>query len=283
MVPVSFWETGVIYRMECFTIEKPDRNVVSCLKEIPENPQAIVIAVHGFSSSRECATYQLLLRRMPAAGYGVIGIDLPGHGSAESLRETLRIESCINSIEAAEKFAAAHFPELPIFYFASSFGAYITGLYISTRPHLGRKAFFRSAAVNMPALFTRENPIIANRTQLADLEEKGYFDASVETAKPVQVTREMIRDLEETDLFRLFDAGRFGSTSVMMVHGADDAVIDPDAARSFAERFHIPIHFYPDEGHSLSDHPETPDRLADLAIAFYAGDQEPAEDTPHNR
>lgn len=264
--------------MDCFTIQKSDKNVVSCVKEIPEDPRAIVIAIHGFSSSKECATYQLLLRRMPAAGYGVIGIDLPGHGSAESQWETLSIEGCINSIEAAEKVAAAHYPELPIFYFASSFGAYITGLYISTRAHLGRKAFFRSAAVNMPDLFVRRNSAIISRRQLADLDEKGYFEASVETAKPVRVTREMVRDLAETDLFRVFDAGRFGGTAVMMAHGAEDAVIDPDAARSFAEKFHIPIYFFADEGHSLSDHPETPDRVADLALAFYAGEREITED-----
>ena len=89
--------------MDYFKIEKPDGRIVSCLKEIPEDPKGVVIAVHGFSSSKECATYQLLLRRMPAAGYAVIGIDLPGHGFEESLQETLRIEGCKNSVEAAER------------------------------------------------------------------------------------------------------------------------------------------------------------------------------------
>ena len=57
-----------------------------------------------------------------------------------------------------------------------------------------------------------------------------------------------------------------------MVHGALDSVIDPRAAEHFASRFRIPITFFENEGHSLSDHEDTPDRVADMAIAFYDAD-----------
>ena len=261
-----------ILAMESVKIEKPDHNIVSCLMEVPENPKGIVVAVHGFSSSKECGTYGVLFRKLPAAGYGMIGIDLPGHGFEESSRETLRIEGCKNSIEAAEKHAAVCCPGLPVFYFASSFGAYLTGLYVSTRPHLGRKAFFRSAAVNMPDLFVKKNPAEQDRKMLADLEEKGYFDANIETSKPVRITREMYSDFERNDLFRIFDPSAYGGVAVRMAHGAKDAVIDPKAAEEFASRFQVPITFFDDEGHSLADHPGTPDRVADLAIAFYDAD-----------
>ena len=258
--------------MKSVKIEKPDHNIISCLTEIPKNPKGIVVAVHGFSSSKECGTYAVLFRRLPSAGYGVIGIDLPGHGVEESFRETLRIEGCKNSIEAAEQFAAACCPGLPVFYFASSFGAYLTGLYISTRAHLGRKAFFRSAAVNMPELFVKKNPTARDRKILDALEKQGYFDANIETSKPVRITREMYRDFETNDLFQIFDLSAFGGTAVRMAHGAEDAVIDPRAAEKFAAQFHIPITFFEDEGHSLSGHPDTADWVADLAIAFYDAD-----------
>ena len=258
--------------MESLKITKPDQHIISCLKEIPENPRGIVIAIHGFSSSKECATYQTLFRKMPAAGYGVIGIDLPGHGFEESQQETLSIEGGKNSIEAAEQYAAGQYLGLPLFYFASSFGAYLTGLYVSTRPHLGRKAFFRSAAVNMPELFVKKNPTEQDRKNLAALEEKGYFDANIETSKPVRITREMYRDFEMNDLFRTFDPSAFGGTAVKMAHGAEDAVIDPRAAERFAAQFQIPISFFENEGHSLSGHSGTADRVAELAIAFYDAD-----------
>lgn len=252
--------------MENFKIRKQDGNVVSCVKEIPEDPKGIVIAVHGFSSSKECATYHLLLRRMPPAGYGVIGIDLPGHGFEESFREELRIERALNSIEAAENYALEHYPDVKICYFASSFGAYLTGLYISSRPHAGRKVFFRSAAVNMPDLFVKQEPTEEDRKKLRELEEKGYFEANVETSKPVRITKGMYHDLETTDLFAEFSLNRYGGNKVMMVHGAEDDVIDPKAARAFAGQFSIPIRFFEHEGHSLTGAAE---QVADLAIAFY--------------
>ncbi len=258
--------------MESLKIRKKDQNVVSCLTEIPDKPKGIVIAVHGFSSSKECATYEMLFRRLPASGYALLGIDLPGHGFEESLQETLRIEGCKNSIEAAEQYAAGLCPGLPVNYFASSFGAYLTGLYVSTRPHLGRKAFFRSAAVNMPELFVKKNPEEQDRKILAELEKQGYFDANIETSRPVRITRDMYRDFEMNDLFQLFDPSAYGGTSVRMVHGAQDSVISPKAAERFAARYHIPLTFFENEGHSLSDHPGTPDRVADLAIAFYDED-----------
>ncbi len=255
--------------MEYIKIRKQDSGIVPCVKCIPEKHKGIVIAIHGFSSNKECATYKMLLKRLPEAGYGMIGIELPGHGREEALQETLRIEGCMKSIEATEKYISETFPGTEICYFASSFGAYITGLYISTREHLGRKAFFRSAAVNMPSLFVKKNPSEKERRWLEELDKKGYFDANVDLGAPVRITREMYHDLEIHDLFELFDLTRFGQNEVAMVHGAEDAVIDPDAAKAFAEKFHIAVTILEHEGHSLNGTPDTPELVADLAIAFY--------------
>ena len=255
--------------MDYFDIRKKDGNMMSCVKAVPEDPKGIVIAIHGFSSSRDCPTYQMLLRRMPEAGLGVVGIELPGHGQAASLKEELRIEGCKNSIEAAEKYVSENLPGLPVYYFASSFGAYITGLYISSRTHLGEKAFFRSAAVNMRDLFIKEDPSEKELERLAELKEKGYFDTNMDIGRPVRITLGMFEDFRESDLFELFDPDRFGKTAVMMVHGAEDAVIDPGAARRFSDKFGVPLRLVTGEGHSLSNDPAMPDRVADLAISFY--------------
>ena len=252
--------------METFKIRKQDGNIVSCVKEIPDNLRGIVIAIHGFSSSKECPTYQLLLRRMPPEGFGVIGIDLPGHGFEESAREELRIDGALDSIQTAEQYATEHYPGIKICYFASSFGAYLTGLYISTRPHFGRKAFFRSAAVNMPDLFVKEHPTEKDRKMLQVLEERGYFEAKFETSRPVRITRGMYHDLETTDLFEIFNKNRYGDNKVMMVHGAEDSTIDPNVAIRFAEQFDIPIRLLEKEDHSLAGVAE---QVADLAIDFY--------------
>ena len=255
--------------MEEFCIKKNSGFLVSCAKEIPANPDGIVIAIHGFTSSKESSTYQRLLKRLPEAGLGVICIDLPGHGIQESAKETLRIPGALDSIEAAENYALLKFPGCRICYFASSFGAYLTGIYISTRDHAGRKAFWRSAAVNMPDLFHKENMTEKERQQMQDLETKGFFDFDMGSERPVRITADFYDDLLCNDLFQLFDAEHCGKHQIAMAHGREDQVIDPGAAQRFADRFQIPVTWFPKEGHSLSNDERTPDRVVDLAISLF--------------
>ena len=255
--------------MEYFSIQKDSGYKVSCVREVPDQPKGIVIAVHGFTSSKESPTYRRLLNRFPTAGYGVICIDLPGHGTEESAREPLRIPGAIDSIEAAERYAAAEYPGCEIFYFGSSFGAYLIGLYISTREHSGRKAFWRSGAVNMPELFHKDPPGEEEKRYLRELEKKGFVDFAMDHHSPVRIIRPMYNDLRESDLFEIFDAGRFGQNQIAMAHGREDSVISPEAVERFAARFQIPVTWFPGEGHSLSGHKSTPDKVVDLAIGFF--------------
>lgn len=256
--------------MENFTLRKADSHMIACVREVPEKPEGVVIAIHGFTSSKESSTVSLLLRRLPAAGFCVIGIDLPGHGTEESAQEILRTKGALDSIEAAEEYAVSCFPDLPICYFASSFGAYLTGLYISLREHKGRKAFFRSAAVNMPSLFIKDDLSEKEKRQMEELKEKGYFDSDMDLHKAVRITQGLMDDFAETDLFAVFDPDRFGEHQIRMAHGTKDDVIAPEAAKRFADQFHIPITFFEGEGHSLSDLPGTAEKVADLAIRLFS-------------
>ena len=255
--------------MHGLTIKKANGHSVSCLEGIPAGAEKIVIAVHGFTSSKESPTVQLLLRRLPAAGIGVIGIDLPCHGVEESYKEELRIEACKDSVAAAERYVAERYPDADICYFASSFGAYITALYISTRPHKGRTTFFRSAAVNMPSLFIKDDLTEEEKELFRELDEKGYFWQGFGLGQPVKVTKGFIDDLSKTDLPSVFSPDKFGPHRIAMAHGAEDDVIDPAAAAKFAEQFHIKETVFEGEGHSLCNDPHTPDRVADLAIELF--------------
>lgn len=244
---------------------------MSAFLEVPQEAKGIVVAVHGLTSSKECSTYRTLFRVFSENGLGVIGIDLPGHGTEESYDEPLRIDNAVKSIEAAEKYVLALYPESEIYYFGSSFGAYLTMLYISRTEHRGRKAFFRSAAVNMSTLFIKEDPTEEEKKQMADLEEKGFFEVVMDNNRPVIITRALFDELAATDLFEVFDKDRFGVHEIAMAHGLNDSVIDPEKARLFADKFNIPITFFEGEGHSLSAGHDTPDKVAGLAVKLYKG------------
>jgi len=257
--------------METFVIQKNSGNAISCVKEIASCHKGIVIAVHGFSSSKESPTVTLLLNEFPKKGLGVIGIDLPGHGTGESSKETLSIAGALESITAAEKYAVSLYPDSPIFYFASSFGAYLTGIYISTREHRGKKAFFRSAAVNMPSLFIKDDPTEQEKEQYRLLDKQGWFESGIDDHRPVKITRGFMQELGKTDLFKIFSPEKYGDHKIAMAHGEDDAVIDPAQALRFAEMFDIPITMFKGEGHSLSRHDSTPLEVVELAAALFLG------------
>jgi hypothetical protein len=143
----------------------------------------------------------------------------------------------------------------------------VIGLYLSTREHSGRKAFFRSGAVNMPELFIKEELSAEEQEKLNELKEKGYFFQSFDDEhQPVKITQGFYDDLAGNDLFELFDPGRFGTNKVSMAHGLLDTTIKPEKAEAFAEKYNIPIRFFPNEGHSLGG---VADQVADLAIQFF--------------
>lgn len=255
--------------MRKFALQKANGHSVACVEEIPADAKGITIAIHGFTSSKESPTVQLLLKRLPAAGIGVVGIDLPCHGVEQSYEEELRIEACKDSLAAAEKYVTDRFPDAEIYYFGSSFGAFVTALYISTRPHKGRKAFFRSAAVNMPSLFIKDSLTEEDERLYEELREKGYFMQGFSLGRPVKVTQGFIDDLSQNNLSEIFDPDKYGPHKIAMAHGAEDPVIDPAAAAEFSRRFGIEETVFAGEGHSLCNDPQTPDRVVDLAIRLY--------------
>ena len=57
----------------------------------------------------------------------------------------------------------------------------------------------------------------------------------------VRITQAMYDDLLQNDLFEILDASRFGKYETAMAHGMEDDVINPDAARRFADQFRIPV------------------------------------------
>ena len=97
--------------MKSFNLTKGKDATIPCLMEIPDGAKEIIIMVHGFGSEKNCATAQMLFRRMPPAGFGVITYDQPGHGPDEARKEPLLIENCLSSLLTADPDAHSQYPE----------------------------------------------------------------------------------------------------------------------------------------------------------------------------
>lgn len=259
--------------MEKFTLTKKDGHVIPVIWEVPSMCDRIVIMIHGFTSCKECNTGQLLLRRMPAEGIGVVCYDQPAHGKEEALEDDFRIENCMESLATVEQHVRKTFPGKEIVYLGSSYGAYLTGLYICQRPHLGTRLMMRSGAVIMPWLFLGTPDAEPDQESLAKLNEQGYLMLGLPGEPNVKVPKGMFEDMQkpENDLMGGFGNWNHGGTQVAMVHGAKDQIIPVQCAQQFAEKYNIPLTVFEGQGHSLGDDPTCPDKVADAAIAFYKG------------
>ncbi len=254
--------------MKSIKLKKENGETIPCLIQMPEGAGEVIIMVHGFGSQKDCATAQMLFRRMPPAGFGVVTYDQPAHGPEEARDEPLLIRNCLSSLKTVETFVAKEYPEARIHYFSSSFGAYITVLYLCGFPHRGQKAFLRSAAVNLPELFLGTSGTGIDPEAKKELDEKGAVLSDLGPSA-ILIPAGFIEELKVNDLTDKFRTRIYDDADYEMVHGELDSTIELPYAREFADAFAIPITIIPEEEHTLSDHPETPDIVADLAIAFY--------------
>ena len=228
--------------MEKFVLAKYNGFQIPCIAEFPADLKKVVIVIHGYDSSKESMNVENLMQILPPKGFGVIAYDQPNHGSEEAAKEALSIEACVDSLAAVEEYVAERFAAEPdtgkvpeICYFGSSFGAYILGIYLTTRPHRGNKAFMRCAAVNFPEL---------------DLDERA-------------------KTIEPVDLYRLFDEANLDEVKIAFAHGECDSSVPVAAAVDFAERYGYPITVFPGEEHPICTYPESPGKVAQLAIALF--------------
>ncbi len=232
---------------------------IPCLWEIKGKEEKICIVSHGFGSSKESPTAQMLLKELPKQGIGVVAFDFPAHGESPVDGEMLRIETCMQDLAAVEQQVLTMMPEVKIVYFSSSFGAYINLLYLSEGRGTGLQSFCRSAAVNMPDLFL--HPTEEAREQW---EKQGYVLFGNST-RPIQITEAFLNDLECHDLFQCYQPGK---VQLYMIHGAEDETIPVEQAKRFALKFDVPLTIVPGGDHSLSI-PSAPQKVLQLATTFF--------------
>lgn len=236
---------------------------VPCFYDIKGLEKIICIVVHGFGSSKESPTAKMMLRELPLLGLGALAFDFPAHGESAVDGDYLRMYNCLNDLAIAEQRARALAPEAEIVYFASSFGAYTTLIYLAAQERSGRRAFLRSAAVTMPKLIRR-----LTAEQAARLAADGYITASAEEygyVRSLKLTQGFFGDLDSHDVFELW---RKDAAELRMIHGELDTTVPLPDAQSFAEKFGAPITIVPGGDHRLSI-PGAPEQVLKLAAEFF--------------
>jgi len=75
--------------------------------------------------------------------------------------------------------------------------------------------------------------------------------------------------VELPDLFALYEQAKPEGVAMAFAHGACDSTVKVEAAIAFTDRFGYPLTIFPGEEHTISDFPESPIRVAQLAAELY--------------
>lgn len=243
------------------TVTGADGRAIPCAHTLSGGEQTVVIVSHGFGSSKESSTGLMLAGELPKHGAGVFAYDFPAHGESPVDGSALTVERCLGDLDAVTQHVRAIAPGARIAYFGSSFGAYITLLYLAAHPRAGQRAFLRSAAVEMPQLLRG-----ATAGQAHELAEQGFllFGAQFGYARPLKLTQAFFAGLDAHDVFARWQSG---AAELCMIHGDEDQVAPYAAAQRFAALSGARFITVPGGDHQLSI-PGAPQRVLSAALDF---------------
>ena len=226
----------------------------------PRNIRNTVIFCHGFGGHKDNASAarfaeKLLGKHKTAA---LITFDLPCHG--KDVKKKLSLKDCGTYLELVIRYAQEKYPG-GLYGYATSFGAYLTLVYIAGQGNPFRKILLRSPAVNLYEAFT-ENILSPDEREKLELgkEVQAGFD------RKVPVTEAFLREIRETDVRKL-DLIDYAE-DILILHGTKDEIIDYAAVQSFSEDQLIDLIPFEGADHRFRN-PQTMDLAIKQILEFY--------------
>ena len=102
-------------------------------RDVPENPGAAVVIVHGLCEHQ--GRYDYIAGKLNGAGYSVYRFDHRGHGRSKGKSVYYAdFNEIVNDVNEAVKIAEAENPDKPLFVLGHSMGGYATALFGTTYP-----------------------------------------------------------------------------------------------------------------------------------------------------
>ena len=245
-----------MYRM--FVPGQNGYDVPILLNVMPEAKTALLV-VHGFGSGKDRATAARMRDDFTARGAGVCALDLPAHGESPVDGHFLTVENALADIAVAEDVVHRYMPQAKIAFFASSFGAFLTSLYLARRPQTLHKpkVILRCAALTMPKLLWAE--LGEEKQAKLNNNEDVWLDSY---DPPILISPAFIRSMLAHDPFR---ECRPRMADILLIHGTADEVAPVEEARRFSHEFNYPLLEMAGADHRFLGEGQM-DRLIDAAL-----------------
>lgn len=233
-----------------FTKQSPDNLPFYFQGWLPEGPpSAVVCLVHGLGE--HSGRYAHVAEALNAAGYGLLGFDLRGHGrSGGPLGHTPSYDALMDDVGRLLEEAAARYPGLPRFLYGHSLGGNLVLNYA-----LRRKPAIAGVVATSPALRVT-NPLPALQVALAKVMNKLKPDMQMANglaleglARDPEVIRAYTNDplvhnkISVRLALEMLQAGEWAMAHaaelplpLLLVHGTEDILTPAQASEEFAAR-----------------------------------------------
>ena len=197
---------------------------------IPEGVKKIVIALHGFSSSRKSSCILMLKDELCKYKIGVITFDFPAHGESMMCGKSLSVDNCLKDFDFIYKYIRDKYPDIEISLFASSFGGYIGMLYKHLYSADFKDFIFRAPAIKMYDVLYRD--IIDEKIE-NELNINGYFKFGYE--REIDIYLDFLEELKSYNIFKLYDDKI--NLNYNIIHGTVDDVVPIDDSIEFCQKY----------------------------------------------
>ena len=177
--------------------------------------KTIIIAVHGFSSSKHSFINEKLAPVLRENKIGLVCFDLPGHGDRKN--ELLTVSSCLKSIKEVENYVRNIY-DGPISLTGKSFGGFLLLRYLENNPNKYLKTILMAPALEQINIW-KYNEDEQGRELILSLEEgKNFIRAGME------VDVSVLNDFFKFDIYNHLNI----QNDVKLVYGTKDITVSND-------------------------------------------------------
>lgn len=210
-------------------------------KDIPDNPKAVVVVVHGLAE--HCGRYDYVTRAFNQAGYGVYRFDNRGHGRSGGERAYVdSFHDYFDDADVVVEKARADYPNLPVFLLGHSMGGFIAAGYGAKYPGKLRGEVFSGAAVRpLPAfafLDDMENYRARGREALPNAlghlvsrDPAVVRDYAADPLVLKSITLQLAGAVWKDGVAWVGGHAAFIDAPCLILHGGDDRIVPPDASQ----------------------------------------------------
>jgi len=224
------------------------------------NLSDIVICTHGFGGFKNNKAIEKFAERICTKykGYGVVCFDWPCHG--DDARKKLVLGECLTYLENVIRFCKQEYKAERIYNYSTSFGAYLTMVYIMKNTNPFQKIALRSPAFRMHESLTR-GLSEEDKTKLS----KGK-EILMGRERLIRIEKEFLDEVKENDItkYEFFDY----ADDILVIHGTKDEMIPIEYSETFSEENVIEMVTVLNADHRFSD-PKTMDFAIQKIIEFF--------------